>query len=327
VDAELLPQPLGNDQPPNAINGNTHTIRLPICVGPDLLECVRLPPVPTSGLRVAVVGHVEWVQFARVSHVPLAGEVVHAVEPLEEPAGGGAVAAVQLARLAGGAILFTALGEDEYGHRAVARLGELGVEVRATFLDAPTRRAVTLVDDAGERTITTFGPRLDPQGDAGEEQWRGLADMDAIYFTAGDVSALRRARAAARVLVASPRARHALGHGVQLDALVLSGEDAIETRTAERVTQEAAVVVSTEGAHGGSYRERSGATGRWTAAELPGEPVDSYGCGDSFAGGLTYGLGARLPLDRAIDLAARCGAACLAGRGPYQRPPDTHPQA
>ena len=47
--------------------------------------------------RVAVVGHVEWVQFARVSHLPRAGEVIHAHGAFEEPAGGGGVAAVQLA--------------------------------------------------------------------------------------------------------------------------------------------------------------------------------------------------------------------------------------
>ncbi len=268
---------------------------------------------------MAVVGHVEWVQFARVEHVPAAGEVVHAVDPMEEPAGGGAVAAVQLARLAGSAILFTVLGEDEYGHRSVARLRELGVEVRASFVASPTRRAVTLVDDAGERTITTFGPRLDPLGDAGDEQWEGLADLDAVYFTAGDVSALRRVRAATRVLVASPRARHALGHGVPLDALVSSRDDTIEAREAERVRDEASVVVCTEGSRGGSYSERSGATGRWLAAELPGPAVDSYGCGDSFAAGLTYGLGAGSPLQDALKLAARCGATCLTGRGPYGR--------
>ncbi len=266
---------------------------------------------------MAVVGHVEWVQFARVEHVPASGEVVHAADPMEEPAGGGAVAAVQLARLAGSAILFTALGDDEYGHRSVARLRELGVEVRASFVASPTRRAVTLVDDAGERTITTFGPRLDPLGGAGEEQWEGLTDLDAVYFTAGDVSALRRVRAATRVLVASPRARHALGHGVPLDVLVSSRDDAIEAREAERVGGEAAVAVRTEGAQGGSYSELSGTTGRWSAAELPGPAVDSYGCGDSFAAGLTYGLGTGLPLQNALNIAARCGAACLTGRGPY----------
>jgi ribokinase len=284
-----------------------------------LLVCVRLAHVRGGGAKVAVVGHVEWVQFARVEHVPAAGEVVHAVDPMEEPAGGGAVAAVQLARLAGGATLFTALGEDEYGHRSLARLRELGVEVRAASVASPTRRAVTLVDDAGERTITTFGPRLDPLGDVGDVQWEGLGDLDAVYFTAGDVAALRRAREATRVLVASPRARHALGHGVPLDALVSSRDDTIEARETERVRDEAEVVVSTEGARGGSYRERSGATGSWSAAELPGPAVDSYGCGDSFAAGLTYGLGDGLPLQEALNLAARCGATCLTGRGPYGR--------
>jgi ribokinase len=268
--------------------------------------------------RVAVVGHVEWVQFARVSHVPRAGEVVHAREPFEEPAGGGAVAAVQLARLAGEATLLTALGDDELARRSIARLQELGVETFSTQATTATRRAATLVDGAGERTIITYGPRLEPQGEDGELPWAELAQMDAVYFTAGDLAALRAARAA-RVLVASPRAGEVLGHGVELDALVLSGEDEIERREAERVGAEARLIVSTEGARGGAYRERAGGSGTWLAARLPGEPVDAYGCGDSFAAGLTYGLGAGLDVPAALALAARCGAMCLTGHGPYER--------
>jgi len=266
-----------------------------------------------------VVGHVEWVQFARVSHVPRAGEVAHARDPFEEPAGGGAVAAVQLARLAGEAVLVTALGEDEHGRRSVARLNELGVDVRGGFRDAPTRRALTLTDDAGERAITTLGPRLEPLGDDRAARWDALAGSDAIYVTAGDEGALRAAREAARVLVASPRVGDALGHGVRLDALVLSADDEIELRAAARADGDAELVVLTEGENGGSFRTCAGETGRWAAAEPPAEPVDSYGCGDSFAAGLTYGLGAGLDLDAALALAARCGATCLAGRGPYER--------
>jgi ribokinase len=266
-------------------------------------------------VRVGVVGHVEWVQFARVPHVPDAGEVVHAHDSFEEPAGGGAVAAVQLARLAGGSLLLTALGDDEHGSRSRERLQELGVTVTASLSSVPTRRAVTLVDDDRERTITTFGERLEPEGaKAGV-----LTGLDSIYFTAGDLAALRAARAAAPVLVASPRARHALGHGVELDALVLSREDEIERREALRAEDEARLVVWTEGDRGGSYRIRGGGAGHWTAAPLPGDPVDSYGCGDSFAAGLTYGLGAGLELADALALAARCGAMCLTGRGPYER--------
>jgi ribokinase len=82
---------------------------------------------------------------------------------------------------------------------------------------------------------------------------------------------------------------------------------------------QARLLVSTEGARGGAYRERGGASGTWTAAQLPGAPVDAYGCGDSFAAGLTYALGAGLDVPGALALAARCGAVCLTGRGPYQR--------
>lgn len=271
-------------------------------------------------MRFAVVGHVEWVQFARVERVPRAGEVVHAREAFEEPAGGGAVVAAQLARLAGGATLFTALGDDEVGRRSIARLRELGVDVRAQIRGggAETRRAVTLVDDRGERTITTFGPRLEPSGEEGD--WGDLSGSDGVYFTAGDETALRLAREHARVLVASPRARHALGHGVPLDALVLSAHDEVERAAAERAREEAELLVLTEGAQGGRYVERGdGGEGRWQAVAPPGDVLDTYGCGDSFAAGLTFGLAAGIPRAEAFALAARCGAACLARRGPYER--------
>jgi ribokinase len=289
-------------------------------------ECVRLARVTSTVARartgrpnVAVVGHVEWVQFAHVQHVPRAGEVVHAHDPFEEPAGGGAVAAVQLARLAGATALVTCLGEDHHGRRSRTRLTQLGVDVRASVLQSATRRAVTLVDDARERTITTFGPRLEPRGGRDDERWSGLEGIDGLYFTAGDEAELRIARSRSRVLVASPRARDALGHGVPLDALVLSGDDEIELRAAEHTLAEAELVVWTEGGHGGRYRRRDGETGRWAAVPPPGERVDSYGCGDSFVAGLTYGLAADLPLADALALAARCGAVCLTGRGPYER--------
>jgi ribokinase len=273
--------------------------------------------VQPSRPKVAVVGHVEWVTFARVPHIPAAGEIVHADDPFEEPAGGGAVAAVQLARLAGEAVLVTALGDDEHGRRAVKRLGELGVEVWAAQRPKPTRTAITLVDAARERTITTFGERLEPVLDDADIPWGKLARMDAVYFTAGDAAAMRAARGAG-VLVSSPRALHALGHGIPLDALVLSADDAVEREEATRAEEDAKLVVFTDGGHGGTYKERDGGSGKWPAAELPGEPRDSYGCGDSFAAGLTYALGTGLAVSSALALAARCGAICLTGRGPYE---------
>ena len=42
-------------------------------------------------MRVAVVGHVEWVEFLRLDHVPRAGEIVQGVATVSVPAGGGVV--------------------------------------------------------------------------------------------------------------------------------------------------------------------------------------------------------------------------------------------
>src|SRR5436190_3762590 len=142
-----------------------------------------------SGVEVAVVGHVEWVEFVRVEHVPSSGEIVHALETWEEAAGGGAVAAVQLANLNGGAHLFTSLSDDELGRRAYEELVGRGVTVHATAAGEPQRRAYTYVDEGGERTITVLGRKLLPSGEDGSLPWEQLARCDAVYFVSGDVAA------------------------------------------------------------------------------------------------------------------------------------------
>jgi ribokinase len=264
--------------------------------------------------RVGVVGHVEWVQFAVVERVPASGEIVHARELLDEPAGGGAVAAVQLRKLAGSALFLTALGNDAAAARVAGRMQELGVELHAGERPAPQRRTFTFLDDAGERTITVLGERIVPWR-ADPLPWDALAQLDGIYLTGGDAGAVRAARAA-RVLVATPRALEALAaSGVRLDVLVRSASDPGEVYEPGMLEPAPRFVVSTQGELGGTWTGET--SGSWDAAPLPGPPVDSYGCGDSFAAALAFGLGAGMELPTAIDLAARCGAACLCGRGPY----------
>lgn len=268
-------------------------------------------------VRVGVVGHVEWIQFAVVPAVPRPGEIAHASEVLELAAGGGAVAAVQLARLAGSAPFFTALGDDDHGRRARDELQGHGVELEAAVRnDAPTRRGFTYLDDAHERTITLLDPRMVPHADD-PLPWERITGLDAVYFTGGDPGALRAARTA-RVLVATPRALDVIARtGVPLDVLVSSAADPGEQVDARALDPAPRLVVHTRGADGGTWSTAEGETGTWAAEPLPGPPVDVYGCGDAFAAGLTYGLGARMAVADAVRLGARCGAHCLTGRGPY----------
>jgi ribokinase len=266
--------------------------------------------------RVAVVGHVEWIEFARVPRVPKPGEIVHATEWWEDVGGGGAVAAVQLAKLAGGAEFFTALAQDERGRRSQERLQELGVTVHAAPREGVQRRGFVHLDDDHERTITIRGERIVPHGDEGLP-WDRLDQVDSVYFTGGDVGALTHARRARR-LVATPRAYDTIrASGVNLDVLVRSAKDPGEQQAEEGLDPAPDLVVSTAGKEGGEWVGEDRTTGHWKAAELPGPPQDAYGAGDSFAAGLTFGLGAGLPIEEALQVASRCGAYKLAGKAAY----------
>jgi ribokinase len=268
-------------------------------------------------MRVAVVGHVEWVEFARVERVPAAGEIVEARESWQQVAGGGAVAAVQLARLAGECLFLTALGDDELGHEAERELGEMGVRVAAAWRPQLQRRAFVMLDAEAERTITTIGERLEPRLDD-PLPWQALREVDGVYLTAGDGGAVRAARAAAK-LVATPRAMRGLAAaGVAIDVLVASSADSGERYRAGDLDPPPSVIARTAGADGGVLQWTDGRSRQWEAAPLPGTPVDAYGSGDSFAAGLTYGLAAGRTPEEAVELGSRCGAACLTGRGPYE---------
>ncbi len=264
-----------------------------------------------SSVRAAVVGHVEWIEFVPVERVPHAGEIVGTLESWEEAGGGGSVAAVQLSLLADSVLFLTVLGSDELGRRALAELEERGIEVHASFVESPQRKAFTYVDETGERTITTIGPKHGPRGHDVSLPWHELSRCDAVYFCAGDVDALVAARRA-RVLGATARELATLRRGgIELDVLIGSAKDEAEVYRPGDLDPEPKLVVTTSGALGGWAQPG----GPFTAAPLPDAPSDAYGAGDCFAAGLTFALAAGLDTQEALTFAARCGAGALAGPG------------
>jgi ribokinase len=263
--------------------------------------------------RLAVVGHVEWVDFIPVARMPRQGEVLHAEGTVvARAAGGGGVVAAVLSDLGADVDFFCALGDDAHGHAAAEQLADRGIAMHVAWrTDRPTRRAVTLLEGGGERTIVTVGERLEPSG-SDDLDWALLAGSDGVYFTAGDAGALERARSAP-VIVASPRGRSVLAAGPAIEAVVFSRRDRDEAAWARRLEGKAELVAETRGAQGGVWWGES--EGRW-AAVPPGAPIrDAYGCGDSFAAAFTFGLAAGSTVAQAAALGARCGARCLTRAG------------
>jgi ribokinase len=279
----------------------------------DPLSLDALPPLPQ--LDLAVVGHVEMVSFLSVDRLPAAGQIAHASTCFDHAAGGGAVVAVQLARLSGRRVaFFTALGRDQAGHQAVEELEALGLDLHVAWREAPTRRGITFIDATGERTITVIGERLAPAA-SDPLPWPILAGMEGVFVTASDAEGLRLARQAG-VLAATPRVRLPVLRqaAVKLDALIGSASDPGERYESEDLNPPPRWYVGTEGAKGGFVRPG----GRFSALERTSAVRDAYGAGDCFAAGVTAGMAAGWELREAISLGCHCGNACLNGHGPYQ---------
>lgn len=259
-------------------------------------------------IRLGVVGHVEWVDFLRVEHLPRRGEVQAARRETIHAGGGAVVAAAVLAELGADVEFFCAVGSDEIGEAAIAELTDRGITVHAARRPGESRQVFTMLEPAGERTIITLGARLQPAG-SDELDWDRLREADGVYVTAGDAAAVSRARAA-RVLVTTPRIGARLeDEDLVVDALVFSADDPDEVRWAEPLRERTRLMVATEGERGGRWWGDT--EGRWDPVPPPGPIRDSYGCGDAFAAGFTYGLAAGMSPAEAAGVGARVGAEML----------------
>lgn len=266
-------------------------------------------------MRIAVIGHVEWADVLHVDALPRPGDWSEASSLLSEPAGAGATAARQLTRLGSETTFFTALTADPLSERAREWCSAHSIDVQARVdIDQPQRRAFVVVDAAAERTILISGPKLCPRAED-DLPWSRLDAYDGACFVCGDAGSVAEARRA-RVVVATARWLPALREaGVQLDALVQSASDPDERYAPGDIDPPPHLVVTTAGADGGTYAVGDAPPRSFSPAPTTVPALDSYGAGDSFLAGLTYGLARGDEPAEAVALAARCGAAVVGDRG------------
>ena len=268
-----------------------------------------------GNLKFAVIGHIEWINFLKVDFLPKPGIISHAKNSLELPAGGGALITKTLFELSNNEIhFFTALGKDYYGYKSFEFFKKIGINIHVAWRTEPTRKGFSLIDDYGERSITIIGERLAPSY-KDNLNWDILSDMDGIFVTAGDKNLIKKAREA-NILCTTPRVGINLINEskINLDALIGSNLDPDESFSLSDLNKKPRYIIKTEGEKGGLYIPG----GRFNAIIDNVIKIDSYGCGDSFAAGVLYGLASNWTIEKAVKLGTVLGRDCIEHFGPYR---------
>ena len=284
-----------------------------------MLKSKKILPYKNKGikgnLKFAVIGHIEWINFLKVDFLPKPGIISHSKKSIEFPAGGGALIAKTLYELTNNEVhFFTSLGRDYYGNKSFEFFKNIGINLHVAWRNEPTRKGFSLVDNKGDRSITIIGKRLAPTF-KDNLNWKILSKMDGIFITAGDHKLFELSRDA-KILCTTPRVGINLINKskVVLDALIGSNLDPDEFFLSSDLKNTVKYIIKTEGEKGGIYIPG----GRFAAIENNKElNIDSYGCGDSFAAGVLYGLSANWPIEKALKLGTVLGRNCIEHFGPY----------
>ena len=271
--------------------------------------------IKKGNLKFSVIGHIEWMNFIEVDQLPKAGLISHSKRHQEYPAGGGSVIAKRLQELSNIEVhFFTALGHDFYGNQCLNILENMGIKLHVAWRDKPTRKGFSIIDNEGERSITIMGDRLAPTYKDNLD-WSILNDMDGIFITAGDKDIFKQSRRA-KILCTTPRVGLDIINesGIFLDGLIGSNLDPGEKYSLEELRLKPKFVIKTEGEKGGIIFPG----GRYNAFENIKNKVDSYGCGDSFAAGILFGLSSNWNIEESLNLAKIMGRNCSEHFGPYK---------
>ena len=138
--------------------------------------------------------------------------------------------------------------------------------------------------------------------------------MDGIFITASDSEIFKMARSAT-VLCTTPRVglNTINQSNVLLDGLIGSNLDPGEVFSFSELSLMPKYTIKTEGEKGGIIFQG----GRYNALKNKIQKVDSYGCGDSFAAAILYGMASKWNIEKSLRLAKVIGRNAIEFFGPY----------
>jgi ribokinase len=267
-----------------------------------------LPP------SIAVVGSVNLDLVASVSRLPRPGETLTGAELQYIPGGKGANQAVAAARLGAEVRFVGAIGEDDFGRRAVSELRAAGVDLTGLqVVQAPTGIALILVDDGGENQIVVMPGANHALAPAGVEVGAPDALVCQLEIQDGAIEAgLRRTPDAFFCLNAAP-ARAVPSAVLERADLIVANSLELEALGSSPM---GALFAVTLGAEGALLLEDGEEVARAVPPSV--DAVDGTAAGDAFTACLVVSL--LEGRDREDALRRACAAGAIAASRPGAQP-------
>ncbi len=264
-------------------------------------------------LDVCVVGSANLDLVASAARLPAAGETVLGSGFAEHVGGKGVNQAIAAARAGASTAFIGAVGRDAAGDRLRHELVSAGVDVEALALaDAPTGRALIVVDDDGENLIVVVpGANATVVVDRLPQARVVLVQLEIPVPAAA--ASLRIARAQGATTVLNPAPASGWSAALEADIVVPNEHEAAELGGAPAMlARGVSAVVTTLGARGTSV---VAADGEWHQPAFRADVVDTTGAGDAFCGALAARLATGDELPIAVRFAAAAGALATTRHG------------
>jgi len=257
--------------------------------------------------RVAIVGSYGVGLTVELDRIPEAGETVIGRTFRRDHGGKGSNQAVGCARLGAEVDFLTAIGDDAFGHDAVALWQEEGVRAEAVIATAATMCAPIFVEPSGENRIVVVPGAL-------EQLSRDHVDSFADRIAAADVCVVQLEIPLDTALYALEVARRA---GVRTILNPAPAPVHAITPDVDYLTPNETEAPAVSGARGTlvlTLGEQGAQLGDERVPALPASVVDSTGAGDAFTAAFAVALAEGL-----ADLdAVRWG--CAAGAHMVEHP-------
>ncbi len=272
---------------------------------------------------VCVLGSANLDLVATTTRLPGPGETVLGRQYAEHAGGKGLNQAVAAARSGARVAFVGAVGDDEPGSRLRAVLGRDGIDdSRLATSDAPTGRAMILVDDTGENSIVVVpGANATVAAPTSLPCVRVvLAQLEVPLAAVAETLAAARAAGVTTVLNPAPAADLPPALLGDCDVVVPNEHEAeLLGGAAHLLALGCRAVVVTLGAAGVDVIT---ADSREHVPAHRVDVVDTTGAGDAFCGSLAARLAAGDDLSTAVHWAAAAGALAttVAGAVPAQPP-------